>query len=91
MMVGILAASCASLLPGLGFDTLRFGLETFVCVTQTGRPKGRPDWSAGRELTMLLPIRGAWSPRPRLRRSETSEHSLPILRLGVSVTLQALE
>ena len=35
---------------------------------------------------MLLPMRGAWSPRPRLRRLETSEHSLPVLRLGVRVT-----
>ena len=62
----------------LGFDTLGFGLEKFVGVTQTDRPEGRPNWSAGRELPVLLPIRGAWSPRPRLRRSETSEHSLPI-------------
>ena len=58
MMVGRLAASCASLLPGLGFDTLRFGLETFVGVTQMGGPKGHPDWRAGRELPVLLPIRG---------------------------------
>ena len=70
----------------LGFDTLGFVLETFVGVTQIGGPEGHPDRRAGRELPVLLPIRGAWSPRPRLRRLETSEHSLPILRLGVHVT-----
>ena len=70
----------------LGGGILGFGLEMFVGVTQTGGPEGHPDLSAGRELPVLLPIRGAWSPRPRLRRLETSEHSLPILRLGVSVT-----
>ena len=63
-----------------------FLLETFVSVTQTGGPEGHPDWSAGREHPVLLPMRGAWSPRPRLRRSETSERRVPVLRPGVHVT-----
>ena len=37
---GILAVSCALLLPGLGF-------ETFVDFTQTDEPRGCPDWGAG--------------------------------------------
>ena len=49
-----------------------------------------------RELSVLLPIRGAWSPRSRLKRSETSEHSLPIKACcqcyqRLVATLQALE
>ena len=39
--------SCASLLPGLGFDTLRLGLEMFVDSTQTNKPRGHPDLGAG--------------------------------------------
>ena len=35
--------SCASLLPGLGFDTLRLGLETLVDLTQTDESRGHPD------------------------------------------------
>ena len=77
----------------LGFGTLGLGLggsgasslRHLSVSLRNVNPKDILHWSAGREHPVLLPMRGASSPRPRLRRSETSEHSLPVLRLGVRV------
>ena len=68
MKEGILAVSCASLLPGLGFDALRLGLETFVDFTQTANPKDA--------LTGVLEGASRASPYPGSLESQTQNEMI---------------